>query len=157
MTWANGIGARPTAKPNLAPASLIGMVGAPPGLKSPISAPSSAPRTTLPCWACQSLIAYSETRQRQLFCPTTLFSRLGRRTRSRQEPAGGRRTSPPASRWPAVLSRRGPRRKIGSAVSELIHVPGITFVATIPAEVQPMFVFCGALVFRSGNLGGELR
>jgi len=30
-------------------------------------------------------------------------------------------------------------------VSELIHVAGITFVGTIPAEVQPMTFFAGAL------------
>ena len=30
-------------------------------------------------------------------------------------------------------------------VSELIHVPGITFVGTIPVELQPMFSFAGAL------------
>lgn len=30
-------------------------------------------------------------------------------------------------------------------VSELIHVPGITFVGTIPVEVQPITFFAGAL------------
>jgi molybdate transport system substrate-binding protein len=30
-------------------------------------------------------------------------------------------------------------------VSELIHVPGVTFVGTLPAEVQPIFSFAGAL------------
>jgi hypothetical protein len=30
-------------------------------------------------------------------------------------------------------------------VAELIHVPGITFVGTLPAEVQPVFSFAGAL------------
>jgi ABC-type molybdate transport system substrate-binding protein len=30
-------------------------------------------------------------------------------------------------------------------VSELIHVPGISFVGTIPAEVQPTIFFAGAL------------
>jgi molybdate transport system substrate-binding protein len=30
-------------------------------------------------------------------------------------------------------------------VSELIHVPGITFVGTIPTEVQPTTFFAGAL------------
>ncbi len=30
-------------------------------------------------------------------------------------------------------------------VSELIRVPGISFVGTLPAEVQPMFSFAGAL------------
>ena len=30
-------------------------------------------------------------------------------------------------------------------VSELIHVPGVTFVGTIPTEVQPVIFFAGAL------------
>jgi molybdate transport system substrate-binding protein len=30
-------------------------------------------------------------------------------------------------------------------VSELMHVPGVSFVGTIPADVQPMFSFAGAL------------
>ena len=30
-------------------------------------------------------------------------------------------------------------------VAELIHVPGVTFVGTIPAEVQPPTFFAGAL------------
>ena len=30
-------------------------------------------------------------------------------------------------------------------VSELIHVPGISFVGAIPAELQPKFSFAGAL------------
>ena len=30
-------------------------------------------------------------------------------------------------------------------VAELIRVPGISFVGPIPAEVQPMFSFAGAL------------
>jgi molybdate transport system substrate-binding protein len=54
-------------------------------------------------------------------------------------------------------SRRIDRERVGAVVargeaeigfqqvSELIHVPGITFVGAIPAEVQPMFVFAGAL------------
>jgi molybdate transport system substrate-binding protein len=30
-------------------------------------------------------------------------------------------------------------------VSELLHVPGVTFVGTIPAELQPGFIFSGAV------------
>jgi molybdate transport system substrate-binding protein len=30
-------------------------------------------------------------------------------------------------------------------VSELIHVPGVTFVGAIPAELQPGFTFAGAI------------
>jgi molybdate transport system substrate-binding protein len=34
-------------------------------------------------------------------------------------------------------------------VSEIIHVPGITFVGAIPAELQPGFTFAGALTSNS--------
>jgi molybdate transport system substrate-binding protein len=30
-------------------------------------------------------------------------------------------------------------------VSELIHVPGVAYVGTIPAELQPGFTFAGAI------------
>jgi molybdate transport system substrate-binding protein len=30
-------------------------------------------------------------------------------------------------------------------VSELIHVPGVTFVGALPAELQPGFSFAGAI------------
>ena len=30
-------------------------------------------------------------------------------------------------------------------VSELLHVPGITFVGPIPAELQPRFAYSGAM------------
>ncbi len=30
-------------------------------------------------------------------------------------------------------------------MSELIHVPGVSFVGAIPAELQPGFTFAGAL------------
>ena len=50
----------------------------------------------------------------------------------------------PASRWPR--SSRGEAETGFQQVSELIHVlPVITFVGTIPAEVQPMTFFAGAL------------
>jgi len=36
-------------------------------------------------------------------------------------------------------------------VSELIHVPGISFVGALPPEVQPMFSFAGALTSNAGE------
>jgi molybdate transport system substrate-binding protein len=45
----------------------------------------------------------------------------------------------------AAVVARGEAEIGFQQVSELIHVPGITFVGTIPGEVQPMFVFAGAL------------
>jgi molybdate transport system substrate-binding protein len=34
-------------------------------------------------------------------------------------------------------------------VSELIHVPGVTFVGPLPAELQPGFTFAGAITSAS--------
>ena len=45
----------------------------------------------------------------------------------------------------AAVVARGEAEIGFQQVSELIHVPGVTFVGTIPAEVQPMFAFAGAL------------
>jgi molybdate transport system substrate-binding protein len=36
-------------------------------------------------------------------------------------------------------------------VAELIHVPGIDFVGTVPSEVQPPTLFVGALPRNSGQ------
>jgi molybdate transport system substrate-binding protein len=33
----------------------------------------------------------------------------------------------------------------------LIHVPGVSFVGTLPAEVQPIFSFAGALTRNVGE------
>ena len=45
----------------------------------------------------------------------------------------------------AAVVARGEAEIGFQQVSELIRVPGITFVGTIPAEVQPMTFFAGAL------------
>jgi len=45
----------------------------------------------------------------------------------------------------ANLVARGEAEIGFQQVSELIHVAGITFVGALPAEVQPMFSFAGAL------------
>jgi molybdate transport system substrate-binding protein len=45
----------------------------------------------------------------------------------------------------ANLVARGEAEIGFQQVSELIHVNGITFVGTLPTEVQPMFAFAGAL------------
>ena len=43
-------------------------------------------------------------------------------------------------------------------VSELVHVPGITFAGTIPAEVQPMTFFAAVLTsaVREADAAGAL-
>jgi molybdate transport system substrate-binding protein len=52
---------------------------------------------------------------------------------------------PPSGESVAEFVARGEAEIGFQQVSELIHVPGITFVGTIPAEVQPIFSFAGAL------------
>jgi molybdate transport system substrate-binding protein len=45
----------------------------------------------------------------------------------------------------AAVVARGEAEIGFQQVSELIHVPGVTFVGSIPAELQPGFSFAGAL------------
>jgi molybdate transport system substrate-binding protein len=45
----------------------------------------------------------------------------------------------------AAVVARGEAEIGFQQVAELIHVPGITFVGTIPTEVQPMVFFSGAV------------
>ena len=52
---------------------------------------------------------------------------------------------PPSGEPVAAVVARGEAEIGFQQVSELIHVPGISFVGPIPAEVQPMFTFAGAL------------
>ncbi len=72
-----------------------------------------------------------------------MFARLG----VAEEIAGKSRKvrGPPSGEPVAAVVARGEAEIGFQQVSELIHVPGITFVGTIPAEVQPMFTFAGAL------------
>jgi molybdate transport system substrate-binding protein len=54
------------------------------------------------------------------------------------------RGPPPGEPVAAVVARG--EAEIGfQQISELIHVPGITFVGAIPTEVQPMIFFASAL------------
>jgi molybdate transport system substrate-binding protein len=72
-----------------------------------------------------------------------LFARLG----VAEAIAGKSRKvrGPPSGEPVAAVVARGEAEIGFQQVSELIHVPGISFVGTIPAEVQPMFTFAGAL------------
>ena len=49
----------------------------------------------------------------------------------------------------AAVVARGEAEIGFQQVSELIHVPGVTYVGTIPAELQPGFSFAGALTSNS--------
>jgi molybdate transport system substrate-binding protein len=41
-------------------------------------------------------------------------------------------------------------------VSELLHVPGVTFVGALPAELQPGFSFAGAITTAAQHPGAAL-
>jgi molybdate transport system substrate-binding protein len=77
------------------------------------------------------------------YLSTTLFPRLG----IAEEIAGKSRKvrGPPTGEPVAQVVARGEAEIGFQQVSELIHVPGVTFVGTLPAEVQPGFSFAGAL------------
>jgi molybdate transport system substrate-binding protein len=87
-------------------------------------------------------IAYSDSGS-GTYLSTTLFPKLGI---ADQIAAKSRRVRGPPSGEPvAAVVARGEAEIGFQQVSELTHVPGITLVGTIPAEVQPMTFFAGAL------------
>jgi molybdate transport system substrate-binding protein len=118
--------------------SLIGMVVRAGAQKPDISSVEALRSTLL---AAKS-IAYSDSGS-GTYLSTTLFSRLG----VADQIAGKSRRvrGPPSGEPVAAVVARGEAEIGFQQVSELIHVPGITFVGKIPDEVQPMFVFAGAL------------
>jgi len=87
-------------------------------------------------------IAYSDS-SCGTYLSTTLFPKLG----IAAEVAGKSRKvrGPPSGEPVAAVVARGEAEIGFQQVSELIHVPGITFVGTLPAEVQPIIYFAGAL------------
>ena len=118
--------------------SMVGMVvraGAP----KPDIASVEAFRSTL--LAAKS-IAYSDSGS-GTYLSTTLFPKLG----IADQVAGKSRKvrGPPSGEPVAAVVARGEAEIGFQQVSELIHVPGVTFVGTIPAELQPGFSFAGAL------------
>ena len=52
---------------------------------------------------------------------------------------------PPSGEPVAAVVARGESEIGFQQVSELIHVPGVTFVGPLPAELQPGFTFAGAV------------
>ncbi len=118
--------------------SLIGMVVREGAAKPDISSVEALRSTLL---AAKS-IAYSDSGS-GTYLSTKLFARLG----VADQIAGKSRKvrGPPSGEPVAAVVARGEAEIGFQQVSELIHVPGIAFVGTIPAEVQPMFSFAGAL------------
>jgi len=118
--------------------SLIGMVVRS-GAEKPDIGSVEAFRSTL--LAAKS-IAYSDSGS-GTYLSTTLFPKLG----IAEQIAGKSRKvrGPPSGEPVAAVVARGETEIGFQQVSELIHVPGITFVGTIPAEVQPAIFFAGAV------------
>jgi len=87
-------------------------------------------------------IAYSDSGS-GTYLSTTLFAKLG----VADQVAGKSRKvrGPPSGEPVAAVVARGEAEIGFQQVSELIHVPGVTFVGTIPAELQPGFSFAGAI------------
>lgn len=87
-------------------------------------------------------IAYSDSGS-GTYLSITLFPKLG----IANEVAGKSRKvrGPPSGEPVAAVVARGEAEIGFQQVAELIHVPGITFVGTIPAAVQPPTFFAGAL------------
>src|SRR5882724_4068379 len=118
--------------------SLIGMVIRA-GAAQPDISSVEALRSTL---LATSSIAYSDSGS-GTYLSTTLFPKLG----IADQVAGKSRKvrGPPSGEPVARVVARGEAEIGFQQVSELIHVPGVTFVGTIPTEVQPTFFFAGAL------------
>jgi molybdate transport system substrate-binding protein len=118
--------------------SLIGMVVRGGAVKPDIGSVEALRNTLL---AAKS-IAYSDSGS-GTYLSTTLFPRLG----VADQVVGKSRKvrGPPSGEPVAAVVARGEAEIGFQQVAELIHVPGITFVGTIPTEVQPTVFFSGAV------------
>lgn len=118
--------------------SLIGMVVQAGAAKPDIGSVEALKRTLK---AARS-IAYSDSGS-GTYLSTKLFAQLG----IAEEIAAKSRKirGPPSGEPVAAVVARGEAEIGFQQVAELIHVPGITFVGALPAEVQPVFSFAGVL------------
>ena len=111
--------------------SLIGMVVRAGAAKPDIGSVEAFKRTLLAATS----IAYSDSSS-GTYLSTVLFAKLG----VADQIAGKSRKvrGPPSGEPVAAVVARGEAEIGFQQVSELIHVPGISFVGTIPAELQKM-------------------
>src|SRR5947199_1772336 len=118
--------------------SLIGMVVRAGAAKPDISSVEALRSTLL---AAKS-IAYSDSAS-GTYLSSTLFAKLG----IADQVSGKSRKvrGPPSGEPVAAVVARGEAEIGFQQVSELIHVPGVTFVGAIPESLQPGFSFAGAL------------
>ena len=129
--------ARPDSKINLS-RSLIGMVVRAGAEKPDISTVNALRNSLL---AAKS-IAYSDSGS-GTYLSKTLFPQLG----IADQIAGRSRKvrGPPSGEPVAAVVARGEAEIGFQQVAELIHVPGVTLVATLPPAVQPEIFFAGAV------------
>jgi molybdate transport system substrate-binding protein len=118
--------------------SLIGMVVAAGAAKPDIGSVEALRSTLL---AAKS-IAYSDSGS-GTYLSTTLFPKLGVAAEVADKSRKVR--GPPSGEPVAGVVARGEAEIGFQQVAELIHVPGVTFVGPIPADVQPEIFFAGAL------------
>jgi len=122
--------------------SQVGMVVREGAAKPDISTVDAFRKTLL---AAKS-IAYSDSGS-GTYLSTKLFPQLG----VADQIAGKSRKirGPPSGEPVAAVVARGESEIGFQQVSELIHVPGITYVGTIPAELQPGFSFAGSVTTKA--------
>ena len=91
-------------------------------------------------------IAYSDSGS-GTYISTTMFQKLG----VADQVLGKSRKvrGPPSGEPVAAVVARGEAEIGFQQVSELIHVPGVTYVGTIPAKLQPGFSFAAAITSKA--------
>ncbi len=124
--------------------SKIGMVVRAGAAKPDISSVEAFKKTLL---AAKS-IGYSDSGS-GTYLATTLFPQLGiaEQISSKSRKVRG----PPSGEPVAAVVARGEVEIGFQQVAELIHVPGITFVGTIPAAVQPPTFYSGAITTKAAE------
>src|SRR5207344_751406 len=87
-------------------------------------------------------IAYSDSGS-GTYLSTTLFAKMG--IADQVMPKSRKVRGPPSGEQVAQVVARGEVEIGFQQVAELIHVPGVTYVGPIPAELQPVTHFSGAI------------
>ena len=87
-------------------------------------------------------IAYSDSGS-GVYLSGTLFAKLG--VENQVTGKSRKVRGPPSGEPVAAVVARGEAEIGFQQVSELLHVPGVTFVGELPAELQPGFSFVGAI------------
>jgi molybdate transport system substrate-binding protein len=87
-------------------------------------------------------VAYSDSGS-GTYLSTVMFAKMG----IADQLAGKTRKvrGPPSGEPVAAVVARGEAEVGFQQVAELIHVPGVTFVGTLPADLQPVIYFTGAV------------